>query len=78
MIILLHYQSRGKIIGRCPVCSEPYSETEKLETYPDYFIEHGRLWEDANSDYQRILPLEKMRYSTSTGNIGLNSTGNIG
>lgn len=61
IIFLLHFQKRGYIGGTCPICNEPYSETEMLMTTPDYFLEKGNLWEDANNDYQRILPLDKLR-----------------
>lgn len=46
IIILLHYKN---------------GTTEKLETYPDKFLDEGILWKDGAYDYQRILPLEKLR-----------------
>jgi len=38
--------------------------TEKLETYPDKFLDEGILWKDGSYDYQRILPLDKIRQKT--------------
>ena len=46
IIILLHHKD---------------NTTEKLETYPDKFLDEGILWKDGQYDYQRILPLEKLR-----------------
>ncbi len=61
IIILLHFQTKGKIIGRCEICNEEYSETEKIETYPDFFLEKGENWLDGERDYQKIVPIEKLR-----------------
>ncbi len=38
--------------------------TEKLETYPDKFLDEGILYKDGAYDYQRILPLNKLRQKT--------------
>ena len=46
IVILLHYNN---------------GTTERLETFPDRFLDEGILWRDGEQDYQRILPLWKLR-----------------